>query len=119
MGVTKEEAAGQLVVLLVEGSTGDEDADLHINSASGTTKLSCGDKSGVCGRVALASGGHRKSLIISRLAVSPPARAASALCLPPVGALGGHSMFALSAVLIGVVGIFWVRKRSQRKKQTA
>jgi hypothetical protein len=28
-------------------------------------------------------------------------------------------MFALSAVLIGVVGIFWVRKRSARKKQHA
>ena len=28
-------------------------------------------------------------------------------------------MFALSAILIGVVGIFWVRKRSQRKKQHA
>jgi hypothetical protein len=26
-------------------------------------------------------------------------------------------MFALSAVLIGVIGIFWVRKRSSRKKQ--
>ena len=26
-------------------------------------------------------------------------------------------MFALSAILIGVVGIFWVRKRSARKKQ--
>ena len=26
-------------------------------------------------------------------------------------------VFALSAVLIGVVGIFWVRKRSARKKQ--
>jgi hypothetical protein len=26
--------------------------------------------------------------------------------------------FALSAVLIGVVGVFFVRKRSARKKQT-
>jgi hypothetical protein len=26
-------------------------------------------------------------------------------------------MFALSAILIGVVGIFFVRRRSQRKKQ--
>ena len=26
-------------------------------------------------------------------------------------------MFALTAVLIGVIGIFWVRKRSSRKKQ--
>jgi hypothetical protein len=29
------------------------------------------------------------------------------------------SLFAVSAVLIGVVGIFWVRKRSARKKQHA
>ena len=28
-------------------------------------------------------------------------------------------MFALTAVLIGVIGIFWVRKRSTRKKQQA
>jgi hypothetical protein len=26
-------------------------------------------------------------------------------------------MFALSAILIGLVGIFFVRRRSQRKKQ--
>jgi hypothetical protein len=26
-------------------------------------------------------------------------------------------MFALSAILIGVIGIFFVRRRSQRKKQ--
>jgi hypothetical protein len=26
-------------------------------------------------------------------------------------------MFALSAILIGVLGIFFVRRRSQRKKQ--
>jgi hypothetical protein len=26
-------------------------------------------------------------------------------------------MFAISAILVGVVGIFYVRRRSQRKKQ--
>jgi hypothetical protein len=32
--------------------------------------------------------------------------------------LGGHfHMFALSAILIGLVGIFFVRRRSSRKKQ--
>ena len=28
-------------------------------------------------------------------------------------------LFALSAVLIGVIGIFYVRRRSSRKKQSA
>ena len=28
-------------------------------------------------------------------------------------------LFALSAVLIGVIGIFYVRRRSARKKQSA
>jgi hypothetical protein len=28
-------------------------------------------------------------------------------------------MFALSAILIGVIGIFFVRRRSSRKKQQA
>lgn len=28
-------------------------------------------------------------------------------------------MFAIAAILVGVVGIFYVRKRSARKKQTA
>jgi hypothetical protein len=28
-------------------------------------------------------------------------------------------MFALSAILIGVVGVFYVRRRSTRKKQQA
>jgi hypothetical protein len=28
-------------------------------------------------------------------------------------------MFAISAVLIGVIGIFYVRRRSQRKKTVA
>jgi len=27
-------------------------------------------------------------------------------------------MFAIAAILVGVVGIFYVRKRSARKKQT-
>jgi hypothetical protein len=29
------------------------------------------------------------------------------------------SVFAVSAILIGIVGIVWVRKRSARKKQHA
>jgi ABC-type branched-subunit amino acid transport system permease subunit len=29
------------------------------------------------------------------------------------------SMFALSAILIGVIGVFYVRRRSARKKQSA
>jgi ABC-type branched-subunit amino acid transport system permease subunit len=29
------------------------------------------------------------------------------------------SMFALSAILIGVLGVFYVRRRSSRKKQSA
>ena len=28
-------------------------------------------------------------------------------------------MFGISAILIGIVGIFYVRRRSQRKKQQA
>jgi hypothetical protein len=28
------------------------------------------------------------------------------------------SMFALSAILIGVIGVFYVRRRSARKKQS-
>lgn len=28
-------------------------------------------------------------------------------------------MFAIAAILVGVVGIFYVRKRSTRKKETA
>jgi hypothetical protein len=28
-------------------------------------------------------------------------------------------MFAISAVLIGIVGIFYIRRRSSRKKSTA
>ena len=28
-------------------------------------------------------------------------------------------LFALSAVLVGVIGIFYVRRRSSRKKQSA
>jgi hypothetical protein len=30
--------------------------------------------------------------------------------------LEGHYMFAMSAVLIGILGIFYVRRRSARKK---
>jgi hypothetical protein len=32
---------------------------------------------------------------------------------------GGVCMFALSAILIGVIGVFYVRRRSSRKKQQA
>jgi hypothetical protein len=29
------------------------------------------------------------------------------------------SMFAIAAILIGVIGIFYIRRRSARKKQSA
>jgi hypothetical protein len=39
-----------------------------------------------------------------------------------LASLGGTeevSMFALSAILVGVIGVFYVRRRSARKKQQA
>jgi hypothetical protein len=37
--------------------------------------------------------------------------------LASLGLFGGTHMFAISAILVGVLGIFYVRRRSARKKQ--
>ena len=39
--------------------------------------------------------------------------------LASIGGTQEVCMFALSAILIGVVGVFYVRRRSTRKKQQA
>ena len=119
--VAEEQPAGQLVVLLVERAAGDEDGE----------RLGHVSKAGI----------HRPTTVLQYPALfCPSIQPLSALLESPFSQegldaqgltrfaqrsapglrqrpAGRNSMFAVSLALIGVLGIFIVRRRSTRKKQ--
>ena len=121
MGLPEKETAGQLVVLLVESAAADEDPD-RLHNRFGTPAYRIAVSSAARRRRApspSAPAAHGNLLIVRRLATAIARGRDPGTALALFEPTEEVCMFALSAILIGVIGVFYVRRRSARKKQQA